>query len=233
MAVMQRREREEDSADAAGTAIDAEKQGGGGGWFATAFSAVAVGLSCISVYVSTLQGAHIEVYVPPTIHYGRASAGDIELFAIPVTIANNGARSATVLSIEIDVENLKTKMVKRFYSAFLGEHPRESTTPNRQFAPVSIAGRAVFTDTVRFYPVGGDLTKLVTEEGGEYSFRLKLNVAAPSQPSLLDRLQGRVQPAPIVFQMTLPFMSDQLVGMRRGVIIMHAKDWKPTAGSGG
>jgi hypothetical protein len=86
---------------------------------------------------------------------------------------------------------------------------------------------------VRFYPAGAALPKLVDDKG-EYAFRLTLNVAAPAQPSFLDRIQGRVQPAPIAFQMTLPWISDQALGMRRGVIVMHAKDWKPMeAGAGG
>lgn len=184
-------------------------------------------MSCVSVYVSTLQGAQLEVYVPPTIHYGRDAGGDTELFAIPITVANSGARSATVLSMELEVQNLKTNATKRYYSAFLGEHPREATAPNRQFAPVSIPGRAVFTETVRFYPAGDALPKLVDDKG-EYAFRLQLNMAAPSQPSFLDWLQGRVQPASVAFQMTLPWLSDQQLGTRRAVIVMHAKDWKPT-----
>ena len=166
--------------------------------------------------------------MPPTIHYGRDGGGDTELFAIPVTITNNGARSGAVLSIELEVQNLKTNTIKRYYSAFLGEHPREATSPNRQFAPLSIPGRAVFSETVRFYPVGEALPRLVDAQG-EYAFRLQLNTATPPEPSLIDRLQGRTQPAPIAFQMTLPWMSDQHLGFRRGTIAMHAKDWKPAA----
>jgi hypothetical protein len=122
----------------------------------------------------------------------------------------------------------KTNTTKRYYSAFLGEHPREATSPNRQFAPLSIPGRAVFCETVRFYPAGEALPRLVDAQG-EYAFRLQLNTATPPEPSLIDRLQGRTQPAPIAFQMTLPWMSDQHLGFRRATIGMHAKDWKPTA----
>ncbi len=115
--------------------------------------------------MSALQGAELEVYVPPTIHYARDGGGDTELFAIPITIANEGARSGTVISMELEVQNLKTNATKRYYSAFLGEHPREATALNRQFAPLSIAGHAVFTETVRFYPVGSALPRVVDSEG--------------------------------------------------------------------
>jgi hypothetical protein len=228
MAITQRQQRDgETGGGVLRTTSEIVKMGARGGWMPTVFSAVAVGLSCISVYMSTLQGAKLEVYVPPTIHYGRDAGGDTELFAIPLTIANDGARSAAVLSIELEVQNLKSNATKRYYSAFLGEHPREATTSNRQFAPLSIAGRGLFSDTVRFYPAGVQ-PKLVDAEG-EYVFRLQLNTAAPNEPSLLDRLQGRTQLAPVSFQMTLPWISDQQLGSRRSTIAMHAKDWKPVA----
>jgi hypothetical protein len=230
MAISQRQPSGGDSSGVVRSAIEITKAGARSGWFATAFSAIAVGLSFVSVYVSTLQAAYLEVHLPPTIHYARDGGGDTEVFAIPVTISNSGARSATVVSMELEVENLETKATKRYYSAFVGEHPRDSAALNRQFAPQSIPGRAVFTETVRFYPAGDALPRLVTDKGG-YAFRLKLNVAAPSQPSFLDWLQGRVQPPPMTFQMTLPWLSDQQLGMRRGVIVMHAKDWLPTNAS--
>ena len=228
MAITQRQQRDgETGGGVLKTTSEIVKMGARGGWMPTVFSAVAVGLSCISVYMSTLQSAKLEVYVPPTIHYGRDAGGDTELFAIPLTIANDGARSAAVLSIELEVQNLKSNATKRYYSAFLGEHPREATTSNRQFAPLSIAGRGLFSDTVRFYPAGVQ-PKLVDAEG-EYVFRLQLNTAAPNEPSLLDRLQGRTQLAPVSFQMTLPWISDQQLGSRRSTIATHAKDWKPVA----
>jgi len=232
MAITQRQQSAGDSTGVVRSAIEVTKAGARSGWFATAFSALAVGLSCVSVYVSTLQAPHLEVHVPPTIHYARDGGGEVEVFAIPVTISNGGARSATVVSMELEVENRETKATKRYYSAFVGEHPRDPAASSRQFAPLSIPGRAVFTETVRFYPAGDSLPRLIGDKG-DYAFRLKLNVAAPAQPSLLDWLQGRVQPPPIAFQMTLPWISDQQLGMRRGVIVMHAKDWLPTTASSG
>ena len=213
------------------TAVEVVTHSARSGWIATVFSAIAVAGSCISVYVSTLQAAQLEIYVPPMIHYGRDGGGDTEVFVVPVTIANGGARSTAVVSMDLEVQNLQTNTTKRYISTFLGEHPRDSTAPNRQFAPLSIAGHGVFTDTVRFYPAGDLLPRLINDKG-EYTFRLLLNTASPPQPSLLDWLQGRTPPAPIVFHMTLPFISDQHLNFRRGTIIMNANDWKPIAGGG-
>jgi len=217
--------------DDGSTAANIAETGGHGGKLATVFSAAALGFSGFSFYMSALQAPDLAVYIPPTIHHARDGGGDVELFAIPITIANEGARSGTVLSVELEVKSIKDQNTKRYYSAFLGEHPRNADAPNRQFAPLSIPGRAVFTETVRFYPAGNPLPKLVDEEG-EYAFTLKLNTATPTDPSLLDRIAGRTASEPVVFQMTLPWISEQQLGFRRATIAMHAKDWKPTVSAG-
>ena len=228
MAVAQRQQRDSDQAEVVRVTTKIAGKGTRGGWLSAGFSALAVALSCISFYMSSLQGAQLETYVPPTIHYGRDA--DSEVFAIPITIANSGARSAAVLSLELEVRNLKTNATKRYHSAFLGEHPREAAVSNRQFAPLSIPGRGIFSETVRFYPVGDALPRVVDAEG-EYAFHLLLNTAAPPDPSLFDRLQGRTQPAPIQFQMTLPWISDQQLGFRRATIAMYAKGFRPVSKS--
>src|SRR5262245_10515693 len=69
-------------------------------WISTAFSAVAVLASCVSVYVSTLQGAQLEAYLPPTFIYHMDVGG--ENFTIPISLSNGGARSGTVVSMELD-----------------------------------------------------------------------------------------------------------------------------------
>jgi hypothetical protein len=56
----------------------------------TVFSAVAVGLSCIRVYMSTLQSAKLEGHVRCRHPLRARRRGDTELFAIPLTIANDG-----------------------------------------------------------------------------------------------------------------------------------------------
>jgi hypothetical protein len=231
MAIMQQRKeqhRAEESVPVR-TAVDTTVHAARSGWLSTTFSAVAVVASCVSVYVSTLQGAQLEVYLPPVFIYHMDGEG--ENFTIPVSIANGGARSGTVVSMELEVHNAKTNATQRFYSAYLGEHPRMQTTPNvRQFAPMTILGRTVFSETVRFYPVGlakqGEEKQRIVSGEGDYSFRLKINTAAPPEPSLLDRLQGRAQPAQVSVQMTLPVLD------YRGLMQMRNKEWMASVGGG-
>lgn len=68
MAVTQRQQRDSETGGVLKTTSEIIKMSSLGGWLPTVFSAVAVGLSVISVYMSTLQSAKLEVYVPPTIH---------------------------------------------------------------------------------------------------------------------------------------------------------------------
>ena len=231
MAIMQQRkeQRIEEEATPVRTAVDTAVHQARSGWLSTAFSAVAVIASCISVYVSTLQAAQLEVYLPPVFIYHMDGEG--ENFTIPISLANGGARSGTVVSMELEVHNAKTNATQRFYGAYLGEHPKMQTTPNvRQFTPMTILGRTVHSETVRFYPVTNppdarnDTSKRLVQGEGDYSFRLKINTAAPAEPSLLDRLQGRAQPAPISVQMTLPVLD------HRGLMQMRSKDWLASAG---
>lgn len=203
--------------------------GGHGGRIAAILSALALGFSGLSFYESVLKTAALEVYVPPVIHYARDQGGDVELFAVPITIVNSGARTGTALTMELTVENLRPDApvkTKRYYSAFIGEHSPRDDDASRAFAPLSLAGRTTFSDTVRFYPEGNPLPALV-DDAGDYRFTLKLTTAVPAYPGLLDGLLSREIPA-VSFQRSLPWFSEQQLGQRRITIPMHDKDWKPT-----
>lgn len=205
----------------------------GGSWLATALSALAFLFSGASFYMSALQQADLDVYVPPVLQYARDAGGEIDVVALPVTIANNGANTGSVLAMELVVESLKpgaeTKQ-RTYYSAFVGEHPRDAQALNKAFAPIAVPGRATYSETIRFYPQGNPLPKLITE-AGDYRFTLKLSTPQPAEPSWLDRLMRPRAPGPVVFTRTLPYLSEQHLGFRRGTISMHAKDWKPTTGA--
>jgi hypothetical protein len=196
---------------------------GYGGLHATILSAVALVLSAFSLYEASFKTADIEIYIPPVIQYARDGGGDTEVFVVPITVTNAGARTGTVLSMQLSVEDIKTKRTKTYYSAFLGEHQIDADAPNRSFAPLSIAGRGTFSDTVRFYPIGNPFPKLA-EEAGDYRFTLSLVTAAPVKPDLVDRLLGS-KPAPVTFERTLPWVSEQQLGARRITIAMPEKGW--------
>ena len=202
------------------------------GKVSTVISVCAFAFSSVSYYESAMKYAELSVFIPPVIHYGRDGGGDVELFAIPITITNEGARTGTILSMDLEVERLgeidkDAPRTKRYYSAYLGEHPRNPDAINRAFAPASIAGRQTYVETIRFYAAGNPLPKLV-QDAGDYRFTLKLNLAEPAEPGVWDRIwSARVRP--VGFTLTLPWISEQQLGNRRLAIAMHAKDYKPIA----
>ncbi len=210
----------------------AEPSHHGGGLAATILSGIALLISALSYYESALKAAELDVFVPPVIQYGRD--GDSEVFAVPITISNGGSSTGTVLAMELTGEALKQAAdldtTKVYYSAFTGEHPRDAAVAHRSFAPISVPGRASFTETVRFYPQGKILPRLVQQEG-EFRFTLKLKIAATQQPSWLERMLTPKPPAPVMFTRVLPYLSHQHLEFRRGTISMHAPDWQPSATS--
>jgi hypothetical protein len=217
--------------DPAQHAHHAIRAGRDGGRMATLVSLLALGFSGLSYYESALKQADLEIFVPPVIQYGRDGGGDVDVIAIPLTVSNGGSNTGTVLAMELTVENLKAQgdspKSKTFYSAFLGEHPREGGSSPKSFAPIAVPGRGTYTETIRFYPQGNPLPKIV-DDAGDFRFTLKMQVATPQEPSWIDRIIKIREPEPLVFERTLPFISHQHVNMRRGTISMHAKDWKPT-----
>jgi hypothetical protein len=197
-----------------------------GGLFATIVSGVALLFSGLSYYETSLKSANLAVYVPPMIHYARD--GDSDVFNVPITIANDGAQSGTVLNMELHVQNLREKSNRktaRYHSAFLGEYPREKETPNRSFAPLSIQGHGTFTETVRFYPMDEPLPFLVDEKG-DYRFTLYVQTAKPESPGFIDAAL-RVDPKPLTFELHLPYMAFQHLAFRNGTLAMYNKSWKP------
>ncbi len=202
-----------------------------GNRLATLVSAFAFAFSGVSFYETVLKQPKLSVFVPPVIQYGHDDGGDVEVFAIPITVSNDGARAGTVLAMELEVEALNPTegmpKTKRYYSAFLGEHRKNADTTNKSFAPISIAGRASASDTIRFLAEGNPLPHIV-QDAGKFRFTLKLATAAAPAGSIIDRLFTHGDPDPITFTRTLPWFSQQQLGMRRVTIPMHAEDWKPT-----
>ena len=170
------------------------------------------------------------MFVPPVIQYASPYQNtNFEVFAIPVTLTNDGARTGTVLSMELDASDAEGKQVKRFYSGHFGNWSveRARTLQFKPFAPISLNGHTSQSDTVLFYPRNEEKVMQLVSATGTYRFALTVQLAETGDLGLLDRLWRRV-PAPVEFEMELPVLDHR--AFQNGTLPLHHKDWQTTVG---
>lgn len=190
-----------------GEAISAANGGGGGPhrsrgadigtWLATIVSAVALAFSAFSFYETSIKQAELRVYQPPLIYMYRKDFRDV--FAIPMTISNDGAQRGTVLSFDLEVTHLKTNATMRFQNLHFGATPRGDV---RLFTPMTIPGNGSVTEVVLFHAL--ETGSFVETTGGvELPLRLtlKLNQDDPGGWPALR------QPSPVTFDMTASYIA--------------------------
>ena len=149
-------------------------QFGGGKAPTTIISATALVFSGFSLWESTLKQAELSVYVTGVVAYERdltadesiQPVGGFEVFAVPITIANSGARDGAVLSLQLDVNNPKTGLSARLEGTYTADGAYFANTgakrPKTPFSALVIAGRSAWTGTVLFYPVSYSNQKALT-----------------------------------------------------------------------
>lgn len=196
-----------------------------GGRITAVVSAIALAFSAYSLWDSSLKQPDLKVFVPPVIHYASPySNSNFEVFAIPVTLINDGGRTGTVLSIELEVASTKGGETKRFHAADLGRWTMERTRAGayQPFAPISLAAKASRTETVLFYPKSDkEKPDQLVREPGQFQFRLTLDEAEVDDFGPLDRLWPR-KPARVAFTSELRFFDAR--AFQNGTLQMHSLD---------
>jgi hypothetical protein len=205
-----------------------------GGRVTAAASALALLLSGWSVWETSLKQPDLKVFVPPVIHYASPlQNSNFELLAIPVTLINEGARTGTVLSLELTVTDPEKKLSKRFFSADVGRYSVAAFRAGdfRSFSPIALPGRASHTETVLFHPRREEKVMQLIAATGRYRFELKLNAALSDDFGWLDRRWRKEAPS-VSFEMVLPFLDHRAFTQGAGTIPMYQKDWQTTSGGG-
>src|SRR5262245_2567131 len=136
---------------------------------------VALVFSAFSLWETSLKRADLSVHVPGVVTYTRddtASAevqptGGFEVLAVPITIANRGARDAAIVALQLDVKNPQTSLSAQFEATYIAEpsYFNPDHRADRQRTPSSalvIAGRSAWRGTVIFYPVSYSNGKALT-----------------------------------------------------------------------
>ena len=188
-------------------AIDAASHSSNAGARTTAaVSAVALLFSGFSFWDSSIKGPNLKIFVPPVIQYSSPyNNTNFEVIAVPITFVNDGGRTGTVLSLDLEVTGPKSKQVKHFYAADFGRWTMDKTRANayEPFAPMSLAGKASRTETVLFYTKGpAEKPEQLITEPGIYNFTLKLDEAAVNDWGPLDKFLAH-DPAQLSFAMEL------------------------------
>lgn len=199
-----------------------------GNRIAAMVSAVALVFSAYSLWDTSLKQADVALFVPPVIQYAAPynnNTSNFEMIAIPVTFTNEGARTGTVLSLELAVTDPRTNQTKRFYAAEFGRWSMERTRSGayQQFAPLSLAGRTSRTESVLFY-TRGDTEKpnQLIQELGSYTFALSFEMAEAEDFGALDRV-FKSQPSVLTFERELKFYDAR--SFQSGTIPLYSRDW--------
>src|SRR5215467_3619674 len=150
-------------------------------WISAAFSAAALLFSAYSLWESRLKQSDLRMFVPAVIEYSSPyQNSNFEAIIIPLTISNEGARTGTVLSLELEVTDPKTNQTKRFYAANFGRWTMERTRSGayQAFAPIALAGYSSRTETVQFYTRGEEQPPQIIRETQPYRFTITLRDVA-------------------------------------------------------
>jgi hypothetical protein len=210
-------------------AIDAASHAGEGwsGRIAAVVSTVALAFSGYGLWETSLKAPDVRVFVAPVIHYASPyNNSNFEMISLPVTLTNEGARTGTVLAMELAVTEGEGKPTKRFYAADLGRWSMERTRAMsyQPFAPMALAGRTSRTENILFYPKGdGEVPQQVVREATDVRFVLTVDLAEVDDWGFLDRLWKRSEPK-VAFTRRLRFYDAR--AFQNGTIPMDAKDWK-------
>ena len=210
--------------DGTGLAMETTR-GSDSGVVTAVASALALLFSAYSLYETSVRRPDLRAFVPPVIRYSSPyNNSNFEVFEVPVTLVNLGARAGTVLSMDLEVENPRKKTKKLFYSADFGRWTMDNANALnfRPFAPVSLPGKASSSDSVLFYARSDEKVEQVADEKGSYRFKLTLYTVFPEDLGPLDRF-WQTRPAPVLFEMEMPEIDHRV--FTQGTLPLHAPNW--------
>jgi hypothetical protein len=191
-------------------------------------SAAAFVVSAYSLYQTTLKRASLKVFVSPVIRYASPyQNSNFEAFAVPMTITNEGARTGTVMSMDLQVRAPERDVIKRFYSADIGQWSIEKNRSGdfRPFAPIVLAGRTSLTETILFHARRDEPVMQIVDKEGTYQFMLTLQTTLEESPGFFGRLRQR-PPRPLLFEMALPVLDHRAFTSGSGTLPLHHKNFQ-------
>lgn len=219
---MQLFRRRQAEADANKMALSAAKPSQGGR-LAGVVSAIALLFSAYSLWETSLKQAALTAYVTGAVTYTSdpfgssevQEAGGYEVLAVPVTIANSGARATAVLSLQLKGSNATTGKNVRLDAAYMADAtyfatPEKAKRPKTPFAAVVVAGRSAWSGVVLFYSDDYKTRLITPKELGRVELTLQAFTPPPS--GWLERAFSRPVP-PVAVTLDVPEFSDPFAGV--------------------
>lgn len=169
-----------------------------GSWLSATGSVLALVVSGVSLWETALKQPQLKLYVGETLSYTRDPWGSYEVFVVPVTITNSGARDGAVISMRLDLTNPATGDKETYESAYTADASwysgadnvtNRTRRPKSPFSPLSIAGRSAWSGTILFYAADYKEKKLA--EPRTALLTGSLSVTAPQPEGWLDRTFSR------------------------------------------
>jgi hypothetical protein len=188
------------------------------GWASATVAAIALIISAYSLYETSIRRPRLRLFVPPVIQYSSPyNNSNFEVLGIPVTIANLGARSGTVLSIDLVVMNRAKNQSKRFYSAEFGRWTMENARANtfRPFAPLTLQGRSSTSDSILFYSYPDEQIGQIVEANCTVTLALEMRTAEASFVK---------KPKLVSFQVAVPEIDHRI--FTKGTWPLYNTDWR-------
>jgi hypothetical protein len=158
-------------------------------------SILALLFSGVSLFQTVIKQAHLHVFMPDAIAYTRDPDGSFEVFAVPLTVSNSGARDGIVSSLKLEVRNSATGTKQTLEASYFAGSDYFSTKedvansvcrPKTPFAPLSVAGRGSVTATLLFYARQYNPERVVTGQG-RYEVQLTVEAKPTEALGLFDR----------------------------------------------
>src|SRR5262245_1023323 len=191
-------------------------------------SAAAFAVSAFSLYQTTLKRASLKVFVSPVIRYASPyQNSNFEAFAVPVTVTNQGARTGTIVSMDLQVRAPDRNGRKRCYRADIRKWTSEKNRRAgfRPFAPTVPPGRNSHTETILFHARRDEPVMQIIDKEGPYEFMLTLQTTLEEGLGFFGRLRQK-PPRPLMFEMVLPVLDHRAFTSGSGTLPLHHKNFQ-------
>lgn len=212
------------------SALQKEARRGEGIWVVM-ISFVALVFSALSLYETVVKQAQLRIYLPDVMYYAR-DPNTSEVFALPLTIANHGARDGSVTRLRLILSDPGTGQERVYAATFSGDNPSREKHP---FAPLVISGRNAWQGTLLFYPMPGGTAAAsgpAINSLGSFRFRLSADAGMTNDYGFLDQIFWS-PPQEWRFTASLVYWSLKDVTDRHETLPMNLADMEAAKSGGG